>query len=113
MQILFLVQYPSEVPYQVTFIKEGKELLAYCKCLAGESGQCCQHRINILEGSQNNIVSDNLDDVAIIQSWLAGTLLESALHDLKKSKALGAGAEDDVSAAKSRLAEIMHDTWTV
>lgn len=111
MQIQFLVQYPSEVSYQVTFIKEGKEFYTFCTCMAGQDGKSCQHRIAILEGSQEYIRSDNHDDVAIIQSWLPGTAIESALHDLKE--ALRVGTEDDIFAAKSRLSEVMHDTLTV
>ena len=108
MQIQFLVQYPAKVSYQVTFVKKGNEFCAFCTCMSGKSGQYCQHRIAILEGSKEYIRSDNLDDVDIIQSWLPGTAIESALHDLKE--ALKIGAEADISAAKNRLAEVMHDT---
>lgn len=111
MQIKFLVQYPSKVSYQVTFIEERNEFSAFCTCIAGNSGQCCQHRIAILEGSKEYIRRGNLDDVDIIQSWLPGTAIESALHDLKKAREVG--VEIDISAAKNRLAEVMHDTWTV
>ena len=110
MQIHFLVQYPSKVNYQVTFIKEGKEFYAFCTCPAGESGQCCKHRIAILKGSKEYIRSNNLDDVDKIQSWLPGTAIESALHYLERIKALETGTEEDISDAKIRLAEVMHDT---
>ncbi len=38
--------------------------------------------LNILEGLTSGIVSNNLDDVKIIQSWLQGTDVEKSLNQM-------------------------------
>ena len=103
----FLVQGSSEEPYEVTFSKEGESFTVRCTCTAGEYGQSCKHRLNILDGRRNNIVSDNLEDVDIIQTWLPGSSLESALNRVKEAEKLADEAKKNLSAAKIKLSQVM------
>ena len=110
MQIEFLVQGSAVEPYVVTFHKEGDNLTAICDCEAGLHGIYCKHRIGILSRETKNIVSDNLEDVAIIQSWLQGTPLESALREYRETEKLEAEAKQRFSKAKKALARTMTET---
>lgn len=107
--IYFLVQGSAEEPYKVTFQKKGNNLSAYCTCLAGENGQCCKHRIRILNGSDEGIVSENKSDVKIVKSWLAKTDVEAALNEVAAKERVLEKAKKDFSAAKKKLARIMTD----
>ena len=97
-EIAFLVQGSDPKPYNVSFSKEGDNLNAFCTCPAGENGQYCKHRFGIPSGSQTSIISNNGDQVAVVQSWLPGSDLEEALIEL-------AEAEHEHDHAKKRLSQ--------
>lgn len=79
-EIKFLVQGSSLEPYTVRFVNhENKNLSAYCNCMAGENGQYCKHRFNILDGNTEGIISTNLNDVKIVSSWFHGSDIEEAI----------------------------------
>jgi len=105
--IYFLVQGSAEEPYKVTFQKEGVNLSAYCTCPAGENGQCCKHRIRILDGSEEGIISENVSDVKIVKTWLAGTDVEKALIQIVEKERVLEKAKKELSAAKKKLARMM------
>lgn len=96
--ISFLVQGSSGERYQVEFSKDGAKLSAQCTCAAGARGLVCKHRINILDGVTDGIVSGNQSDIAKVIGWLAGTNVESALQSV-------ADAEADFERAKTVLAD--------
>ena len=93
----------------VRFVKNGMNLSARCTCPAGVVGQYCKHRIRILEGSDEGIVSGNKAEVATIVSWLPGTDVESAFKELRESEDRFEKAKGDVSAIKKRLAKALQD----
>jgi hypothetical protein len=103
-EISFLVQGSAEEPYRVTFRKSGNNLSAYCTCPAGENGQYCKHRINILCGITNRIVSPNEAKIQIVTSWLPGTDVEVALSAVIDAEKQYERAKLNLSAAKKRLA---------
>ena len=107
--IHFLVQGSSEAPYHVTFQKEDKNLSAYCSCPAGENGQYCKHRFNILGGITEGIVSNNLDQVHIVKSWLVGTDVEKALLAVMDAEEKFELAKLELSTSKKRLAKSFRD----
>ena len=76
-------------------------------CTAGQYGRSCKHRLNILSGKRNAIVSGNLEDVDTVKSWLPGSHLESALSNVEAAERRAAEAKRNLSAAKNRLAQIM------
>ena len=84
----FLVQGSALEPYVVSFRRrDARNISAYCTCPAGESGMSCKHRIRILRGLIEGIVSKNTADVTTVAGWLAGSDEETALRtidDLQK-----------------------------
>lgn len=108
-EICFLVQGSAEEPYKVTFRKKGNNLSAYCTCPAGENGQHCKHRINILCGITDGIVSENEAKVKIVTLWLPGTDVEVALNAVIDAEKKYERAKQGLSAAKKRLARAFRD----
>ncbi len=109
-EILFEVQGSASKPYIVIFVKRSDtNLSAYCSCPAGGYGLYCEHPLNILDGVTKGIVSDNLDDVKIVQSWLAGTDVEEALIKLRKLEAEAERLKKEISIAKEEVAKVMTD----
>ena len=104
-QIQFLVQGSGAEPYEVTFVKTGSEFSARCTCQAGQNELHCKHRVNILEGSLKNIVSENVSDVAKVQSWLPGSSIQHELRNLKICEARVKAANYELSEVKRRLAK--------
>ncbi|MCK8120539.1 SWIM zinc finger family protein [Pseudoalteromonas sp. 2CM32C] len=109
-EILFEVQGSSEDPYGVVFVKRSESnLSAYCSCPAGENGQYCKHRFSILDGSTKNIVSDNHEEVKLVQSWLQGTDVEEALLQMRELEAKAAQIKKELAVAKKAVAKAMRD----
>lgn len=103
----FLVQGSAEEPYKVTFQRTSKQIVAFCTCPAGENGQYCKHRFNILAGGTSNIVSNNLDKVAVVVSWLPGTALEAAITELHLAEREFERINNILSKTKKKTASIM------
>ena len=103
-EISFLVQGSAEEPYRVTFQKNVNSLNAYCTCPAGENGQYCKHRIRILAGITQGIVSGNEAEVQVVASWLQGTDIEVALNGLIDAEEQYERAKLELAGAKKRLA---------
>ena len=108
-EICFLVQGSAEEPYRVTFRKSGNNLSAYCTCPAGENGQYCKHRINILCGIAHGIVSENKAKVQVVTLWLQGTNVEVALNAVIDAEKKYERAKLELSTAKKRLARAFRD----
>jgi peroxiredoxin len=105
--INFLVQGSASEPYQTVFDKKDDKLTAKCSCPAGAMGQYCKHRFRILGGNTDGIVSTNIQDVKIVQGWLAGSDIEMAIHNLAEGEAELERAKKKVAAAKKALARVM------
>lgn len=109
-EIRFQVQGSAPEPYEVHFIKRSENnISAYCTCPAGDNGQYCKHRFNILAGLTDNIVSGNENQVKIIKSWLPGSDLESAMQKVEQLEKEFLKAKKALSAAKKKVAEAMRD----
>ena len=111
-RIRFLVQGTTPEPYEVSFVKSGGEISASCTCQAARNGKYCEHRLNILEGSQKNIVSDNVSDVVKVLKWLPGTSIHQLMNRVKKCEARVKAANRELSKAKRKLSEVMNTTTT-
>lgn len=111
-QIMFLVQGLEKEPYQIIFSQiEGDDgqhqLICECECISAAHGDLCGHRLRILEGNTDNIVSDNRDQVQIVRNWLVGTQLEQAVAGLVEAERLLDYAERQLSSARNLLGEVM------
>ena len=91
-------------PYELTFVKDGASLTALCTCPAGEFGNICKHRINVLDGKTAAVTGDDEGEVARIREWLIGTDVEAALNELRALEQAG----EDLVAAKRKLARAMN-----
>lgn len=108
--IKFLVQGSASEPYQTVFDKKDDKITATCSCPAGVEGpvgQVCKHRVRILHGDTDGIVSTNIAEVKIVQGWIAGTDIEIAVHKLAEGEAELERAKKKVAAAKKALARVM------
>ena len=74
--IVFKVQGSAPEPYTTLFNHSGGKLTANCSCPAGKVGQNCKHRLNILNGIIDGIVSGNESEVQTIMLWLKGSDVE-------------------------------------
>lgn len=103
----FLVEGSAPDPYRVTFHREDGQLTASCTCPAGERQMHCKHRIRILRGSAEGIVSGNGADVSRVVGWLKGSKLQEALGEFLQSEAAVEEANRRLAGAKHKLARIM------
>jgi len=109
-EIVFAVQGSAPSPYEVRFVRrDGGNLTASCSCPAGAVGQYCKHRFNLMAGSTEGVVSQNLEQVPLVCEWLAGTDVEAAMDRLAKAELQVADAKRLVSKAKKDLAAAMRD----
>ena len=100
----FIVQGSADEPYQVVFRRNGTVINAQCSCPAGISGQYCKHRIRILHGETEGIISQNIDCVSIVSSWLPGSNIENALIKVNEAEKNLALAKKALLDAKKELA---------
>ena len=106
-EIVFLVQGSAPEPYSVHFRKSGSNLSAHCTCPAGTVGQICKHRLRILDGDAEGIVSCNEGEVPTAVSWLNGSNVESAMLELRAAETRLAVAQKEASALKKKLARVL------
>lgn len=105
--ISFKVQGSAAEPYTTTFKREGSNLTAHCSCPAGEMGQYCKHRLNILEGITKGIVSGNEPEVATVVTWLRGTDVEQALQAVRDAEKRYDEAKKQLDGLKKKLARAL------
>jgi len=107
-ELTISVKGSSADPYEVTFIKDGDSLTALCSCPAGQYGNFCKHRISILDGNSDAIVSDNGDAVSTILEWLQGTDVAAALSEFRDLERASDTPKSALVAAKRKLARAMN-----
>ncbi|MBF0124476.1 MAG: hypothetical protein HQL60_03970 [Magnetococcales bacterium] len=94
--------------FDVIVSKNGKNMTAICSCSAGVN-DICQHRINILSGSAKGVVSKNSGEVKTVTSWIAGTDVGKALHDVLECAKRLENATEDFGSARKRLIKALRD----
>lgn len=97
-KITFMVQGSSAQPYEVIFTKGEDAPVATCSCKAALMGQICKHRIRIIEGNSEGVISENIDEIPIVLDWVFGSSLAETLAVL-------AIAETELEQAKKRVTE--------
>ena len=108
--ITFLVQGSAAEPYRVLFRRRDRtNLSAYCTCPAGENGMYCKHRIRILLGLVEGIVSKNTKDVQTVVGWVVGTDVEVALVTVVTLEKEADRIKSNLSAAKHALSRCFLD----
>jgi uncharacterized Zn finger protein len=107
--ITFKVQGSAPEPYITIFKRSGAKLTAHCSCPAGEVGQYCKHRLNILHGIIDGIVSGNKSEVQTIMLWLKGTDVELALKQVREAEEKLDEAKKQLNGFKKKLARTLLD----
>jgi hypothetical protein len=107
--ITFLVQGSSPTPYKVKFTKTGSNISAFCTCPAGINGQYCKHRFRILDGDSTGIISNNLEDIKTVASWMTGSDIEVAIKRVKELELSLRKVEAELSKLKKQVAKAMRD----
>ncbi|MFM2005749.1 MAG: hypothetical protein RLZZ09_1404 [Pseudomonadota bacterium] len=102
-RLVFHVQGSAAQPYRVTFEKTGNNLNGYCTCPAGDKGQHCKHRTNILYGVIDGIINPDFDDLCQLGDWIPGTDVEHALKELQTADQAFKEAEARLKVAKKNL----------
>ena len=69
----------------------------------------CKHRVQILRGLVDGIVSNNHADVTTVAGWLAGTDVEAALQTVVNLELEAERIKRALSAAKKALSRALHD----
>jgi uncharacterized Zn finger protein len=106
----FLVQGSAAEPYVISFRRrDAKNISAYCTCPAGDSGMSCKHRVRILRGLVEGVVSANTEDVITVAGWLAGSDAETALQTIDDLEKEAERIKKALSAAKKALAQCLLD----
>lgn len=106
----FLVQGSAAEPYRITVKRrDADKISAYCTCPAGENGMICKHRVRILRGSTEGVVSQNHADVQTVACWLAGTDVERALRTVDELEKEAEKIKKTISAAKKVLSRALLD----
>lgn len=108
-QIIFSVQGSEPDPYRVVFRREGNNLTATCSCRAGACGMHCKHRLSLLAGKTDGLVSENAGEVKRLISWLPGTDVEKALQELGLAEAELERARKAAAKAKKMVARALAD----
>jgi len=107
-EIEFDVQGSAVAPYSVVFSKKSDvKFSVSCSCPAGVFGKYCKHRVSILDGDTKGIVSDNLEQVELVQSWIKGTDIERALIQIKELDIKAAQIKKELAASKKLVAKSM------
>lgn len=107
--IVFLVQGSANEPYSVSFSIDGKNISARCTCPAGGPSSQCKHRIRILQGNADSVVSNNKEQVNEVASWLEGSDVEKALTELRNAEASFEKAKAHLAACKRMLGKSLSD----
>ena len=69
----------------------------------------CKHRIRILRGIVEGVVSKNISDVTTVAGWLAGSDIETALQTIDELERQAAQIKNALSAAKKTLSKCFMD----
>jgi len=64
----------------------------------------CKHRVRILRGLLEGLVSENTTDVSTVAGWLAGSDVETALETIDQLEKEAERIKKALSAAKKALA---------
>ncbi|TAA26552.1 SWIM zinc finger family protein [Pseudoxanthomonas winnipegensis] len=109
-RVEFRVQGTAEDPYVVVFTREGDNITGRCSCPGSRmGGKNCKHRLSILYACTDGIVSGNLDDVARVCGWMAGSDVETALARRDAAEAVWADAKAQLKAAQAAEKQAKED----
>ena len=108
MNYRFKIQGSSDLPYDVAFERTGDNLRASCSCPAGQNGTHCKHRLNLLNGVVDDLVSENINEVSHLKGLLETTDVQAAMTLLTEAEKRFVAVKREVAKAKKQLAAAMN-----
>ena len=93
-------------PYLVIIKWNGSKISAFCNCRAGELGQLCKHKLQILS-CDSKVLFDvkQVDDLNKIAEWVNSSTLLKVFDELEKAEQ---EKEKIINEAKKRYSAIKH-----
>lgn len=95
--------------YRVTVKRAGANLTCQCTCAAAQNATQCKHRLGILSGSADGVISSNLDELSQVAKLCAGTDVEKALIRISEIEHQQNLLKKELAAAKKALARSLDD----
>lgn len=95
--------------YKVTVKRTGANLTCKCTCAAAQISTHCKHRLRILSGSADGVISSNLDEVKQVAKLCVGTDVEKALIRISEIEGQQALLKRELASAKKALARTLDD----
>src|SRR5207244_3358743 len=86
----FLVEGSTGNEYEIVASRIGNHFRMTCTCEAGQNKVFCKHRAALLNGSADDLISDNESDLIKLANFMAGTGAElriKTVHHLEEQKA--------------------------
>lgn len=106
--IIFDVKGSAPEPYEVVIsTQENGNISATCNCPAGRFGNLCKHRLDILNGETKSIVSDNVDEIGTVQSWLIDSPISTHTQKISDLQKQIKKMQSEVSSAKKALSKVL------
>lgn len=81
MALKFMVSGSQGDEYEIRAAKKGTEMWISCTCPAGQFGTYCKHRMALLNGQVDALLSGNEKDVEKLAKILRGTTLEKLMDE--------------------------------
>jgi len=106
-KIIFLVQGSASKPYEVTFEKAEDNVRSFCSCPAGENGQSCKHRKNIIAGNQKGIVSNNAAESVTVSLWYKNSPAEDTMKEIEEKERQIETLTKEVQALRKKLSKVL------
>ena len=80
MKISIRAKSSSGDPYNVEFLVESSKLSVFCDCRAGQFGQLCKHKTELLAGDKSRLFSES--DAPLLDELGAVVTRAGQLHEL-------------------------------
>lgn len=110
--ITFLVEGSESSTYQVDFIKTEDKLKIHCTCMAGQNFTICKHRLELMNGTSDDVLSDNLDKIEVVKNWVDDSRFPAMLEYLdgreKEKQLLAKKITKEIRAVKKDIARCMY-----
>ena len=114
MKISIKAKSSSGDPYDVEFLVESNKLSVFCNCRAGQFGQLCKHKTELLAGDQSRLFDESeatlLDELAKVISR-ASELREVATQIAESEKTIRI-EQATLKRIKKDFAAILGDRFT-
>lgn len=106
----FYIQGSSSDPYEVTVKYSDKKFNIFCDCPAGELGQNCKHKLQIINGElskPSKVVSGDLNQLALIPEVVKNFPIMGALEELKELELEAENLKKQISSHKKKIARLL------